>query len=458
MLFAMKPHLLPQQTQKMVLAPVMQQSIEVLLLSVVDLNLSIEQELQSNPLLEINEEAALVSSARAKEDAFYGRGLLGSSRSYRSADDETLEEIPIRIESSLEENLLQQLRVEVTDPVIIKIGEYFIGNLDEDGYLKVTCEEVAGALRIEDHALIERALQVVQGFEPLGVASRDLKECLSIQLKASRHPHREVCLKIVGNHFEDLGHKRFARISKNTGIPLAQIKEAAAFIATLEPKPARNSRPIRSSIYIQPDIFIIKDENGYHVHVSREGVPALRINAYYKNLLERPELSPKDREFILEKFRNATNFIKSIEQRGSTLRRIGEFILSKQMAFFERDEELVPMVLKDVAVALERNESTISRAINNKFIETPVGVFPIKFFFSQGIPGNPLTGEPDGQVASRSIKEEIQRLIDAENKSSPLSDQEIQNHFKARQMNIARRTISKYRQALKILPSNLRKV
>jgi len=464
MLLAMQTQVIPQQIQKTILAPVMQQSIEVLLLAVTELTLSIEQELQNNPLLEINEDITATSEAGVKEKVFYDndplRFLREPLQGQHSPDDEVLEDIPIKIEFSLEDSLLQQLHVESLNPLEVKIGEYFIGNLDEDGYLKTTCEEVAAAFGIQDHALVEGVLKVVQGFEPAGIASRDLQECLSTQIKAIHPPHEDACLAIIANHLQDLGSKRFQQIARDTGLSLLQVKEAAHFIAGLEPKPARNFRPIRSSIYIQPDVFILKDkERGYYVEISREGIPSLRVNAYYRNFLGRTDLSEKDREFIQERFRNATNFIRSIEQRGHTLRRIAEYILIKQMAFFDRGEELVPMILKDVAQAISRNESTISRAISNKYIDTPRGLFSMKFFFSQGI-GNPSadSGDTTGFVASRSIKEEIQKIIIDEDKASPLSDQDIQHYFKRRNMQIARRTISKYRQALRILPSNLRKV
>ena len=472
MLLAMQVRFLPQQIQKTTLAPVMQQSIEVLLLAVVELNLSIEQELQSNPLLEIDEEAPPAQDPAAKKEALYNNDPLRFSREplqgQYSSDDETLEDIPIKVESSLEENLLQQLRIEPLGPLEFKIGEYFIGNLDEDGYLKTTCEETALELGVADLELIERVLKIVQGFEPLGIASRNLQECLSIQLAALRPARHDIYLAMISNHLQNLGHKRFHQISKDMGISLCEIREAANFIASLEPKPARNFRPIRSSIYIQPDVFIRKDEErGYYVDVSREGIPSLRVNAYYRDMLERTSLNEKDREFIQERFRNATNFIKSVEQRGNTLRRIAEYILIKQMAFFDRGEDLAPTVLKDVAQAISRNESTISRAISNKYIDTPRGMFPIKFFFSQGIhqikslsaaSDDAQGDDAQGSVASRSIKDEIQNIIISEDKSAPLSDQDIQHYFNRRNMQIARRTISKYRQALRILPSNLRKV
>ncbi|MBI5149435.1 MAG: RNA polymerase factor sigma-54 [Candidatus Omnitrophica bacterium] len=463
----MSTQLLPRQIQKPILAPVMQQSIEVLLLNLTELNLAIEQEMQNNPLLEINEEATLSRERSLEEITASVNELLRHAPSPGHAqhftDDDILEERPVKTESSLEDILLRQLRVELNDPLDIRIGEYLIGNLDEDGYLKTTCAEVSFLLGVQDAGRVEKVLSLIQGFEPAGIASRDLRECLLTQIRSGVHPRKELLVRIIAEHLEDLGHKRFQQIARKMAMPVEEIKKLAGMIAALEPKPARNYRPVRSSIYIYPDVVIREDkENGYRVEVSREGVPQLRINAYYRNLLKRADLNDRDREFILEKFRNAVNFIKSVEQRGQTMRRIAGYLLERQKAFFEEGGPLVPMILKDVAQAIGRNESTVSRAIHNKFIDTPRGIFSIKFFFSQGIPAtagsDAASAAPHGFVASRSVKDEIHNLITSEDKRSPLSDQDIHLYLMRRDMQIARRTISKYRQALRILPSNLRKV
>ncbi|MBI5416065.1 MAG: RNA polymerase factor sigma-54 [Candidatus Omnitrophica bacterium] len=461
----MSTQLLPRQIQKPILAPVMQQSIEVLLLSLTELNIAVEQEMQNNPMLEINEEATLARERSLEEITASVNELLrhapspSSGHTRHFTDDEILEEKPVKTESTLEDTLLQQLRVELTDPQDIKIGEYLIGNLDEDGYLTTTCAEVAFLLGVQDPGRVEQVLAVIQGFEPAGIASRDLRECLLTQIKSGIHPGKDFLIRMIEEHLEDLGHKRFQQIARKMAMPLEEVKKLANGIAALEPKPARNHRPVRSSIYVYPDVVIRKDkQDSYRVEVSREGVPQLRINASYRDLLKRADLSDRDREFILEKFRNAVNFIRSVEQRGRTLRRIAGYVLEKQKAFFEEGEALVPMILKDVAQAIGRNESTVSRAISNKYVDTPRGIFPIKFFFSQGIPAAAGSNAPRGFVASRSVKDEIHDLITSEDKGAPLSDQDIHLYLMRRNMQIARRTISKYRQALRILPSNLRKV
>jgi RNA polymerase sigma-54 factor len=259
---------------------------------------------------------------------------------------------------------------------------------------------------------------------------------------------------IIEGHLEDLGRRKFDDIARKSGSTVDAVKEAARLISLLEPKPARNYRPIKANIYIKPDVFITKDENDqYQVRINQDGNPPLRINAHYQQLLQNKNLSDGERSFIREKLNNALFFIKSIGQRGQTIVRITEYILNKQKDFFEHGHtSLVPMTLKDVAQTIGRNESTISRAVANKYVETPSGLLPLKFFFSQGIAEN-----GSGMVASRSIKEEMKEMIESENKTSPLSDQTIQDHFKRRNVNIARRTISKYRHTLRILPSHLRK-
>lgn len=450
-----------QQIQKQLLAPAMQQSIETLLLPLAELNLSIDQELQNNPLLEIDEEKLKAASEQMADDISkiieYSNVSHNLPIKGEPLDDEILEERPIKMDLSLEDELLQQLRVELSDPLEIKIGEMIIGSLNEDGYLTMSCEEITEVLGIRDIARVEYILTIIHNFEPVGIASRDLKECLLCQVKLRCDGNSELIAKIIGNHLEDLGRKKYLEIARKLKTSVEAVKNAARVIAELEPKPARNYRPIRTSLYVKPDIFITQDEDGdYHIHINRDGVPPLRVNPQYQKMLRQNNLSNEEKEFVREKLKNALHFIKGIEQRGHTISRITEYILKKQKDFFEKGHEfLTPMTLKDIARAIDRNESTISRAINNKYIDSPQGILPLKYFFSQGLPGN---GNGNSSVTSRSIKEEIKELIDKEDKTAPLSDQEIREHFKAKGAAIARRTVSKYRQALKILPSHLRKI
>jgi len=446
------------QSQKQLLAPAMQQSIGMLMLPLIELNSSIEQELQENPLLEVDEEKQKALQERQKDELLKILELSHLSRHgiYRehSADDEVLEERTIKGEVSLEDELLQQLRVELSDPLEIIIGEFIIGSLNEDGYLTTTCEEIAQSIGTHDLVRIEYILRVVQNFEPIGIASRSLKECLLSQVSLRCNGNGKLIVKIIEEYLNELGRKKYQSIARKLGITLEAVKEAARHISLFEPKPARNYHPIQANLYVKPDIFIIKDEEGkYLIRINKDGIPPLRINAQYQRMLHQNNLNAETKHFIREKIKNALYFIKSIEQRGSTIQRITEYILNKQKDFFENGyESLAPMNLKEIAGAIDRNESTISRAITNKYADTPRGLFPLKFFFSQGV-----SESENGLVASRSIKEEIKELIECEDKSSPLSDQTIQVHFKKKDINIARRTVSKYRQTLRILPSHLRK-
>jgi len=446
------------QFQKQLLAPAMQQSIETLLLPLAELNASINQELQDNPLLEIDEEKQKILREQQMDELLKALEFSGQFRNMppkeHFSDDETLEERPIKMEVPLEDELLQQLRIELSDPIEIKLGEFIIGSLDEDGYLQATCEEIALAVGIDDIYRVEYILKIIQNFEPIGIASRNLEECLLSQVHLRCNGNSRLVIPIIENHLDNLGRKKFREIAKKMEASIDDVKEAARIISLFEPKPARNYRPIKTNIYIKPDVHITKDENDqYRIRINQDGNPPLRINAHYRRLLQKKNLSTEERSFIREKLKGALYFIKSVEQRGHTIVRITEYILEKQKGFFENGHmSLVPMTLKDVAHTIDRNESTISRSVTNKYVDTPSGLYPLKFFFSQGISEN-----GSGAVASRSIKEEIKELIEAENKTSPLSDQTIQNYFKQKDVNIARRTISKYRQNLRILPSHLRK-
>jgi len=462
----MKIHLEQSQVQKQILAPILQQSIEVLLLPVADLHRAIEQELEVNPLLEINEERSRENDSLDFEETKQSFENLRNEIEFASHDynfyansddndDEFVENQPVKNIETLEENLLHELKISFSNPVKLRIGELIIGNINEDGYLTIRLDEIAKILSLEDLSLIEEVLSTIQHFEPIGIAARDLRECLLIQAKAKLNNEENLVCKIIKHHLDDLSKKKFANIAKHLKVTPDSIKSASRFIATLDPKPARNHRPIRSSIYIKPDIFIIKtDENTYHVQVNREGIPFLRINPIYKAMLEKSHLTDNEKDFIYEKMKNALQFIKSIQQRGQTVKRIAELILEKQRSFFEKEEEyLVPMTLKDIALYLNRNESTISRAISNKYMSTPKGLLPMKFFFSQAI----KNGNNNSSVSNRFLKEEVKNLIQSENKSSPLSDQDIVKIFEEKGTQVARRTITKYRKTLKILPTYLRK-
>lgn len=457
----MKIHLSPGLSQKTVLAPSMRHSIEILQLPVAELDAAIENELQENPLLEIDEET---TASRNQEVLDYITQRLKYSAQetpFRQTafennfDDDPPEERPITRQAPLEELLLRQLRLEINDPVKIRIGEMIIGNLDEDGYFRGNTEDIARDLGLPNAADVEEILFIIQNFEPAGIAARDLKECLLAQVNHRLNGSGALAAKIISRHLEDLGLKKFQDIAKQLGISADDVKSVAQRIALLEPKPARSHRPARENVYVTPDITITRNNpDELTVIVHKERTPQLRVNLVYQKMLNDPNRTPEEKDFITQKIKNALTFMKSVEQRHSTLRQIADHIAANQREFLLYGTEyLKPMILKDVAEALERNESTISRAISQKFIDTPQGFFPVKYFFSQAI-----ADRTRGTVSSRSVKEEIKNFIEEENPSRPLSDQYVYHHLAERGMSVSRRTIAKYRQNMKILPSYLRKV
>ena len=333
-------------------------------------------------------------------------------------------------------------------------GEYIIGNLDPEGYLRFTLEEIAEALSIHEIARVEQVLLRVQNFDPIGIASRNLKECLLNQAEHKITENLDYIKVMIEHHLDKLGRRNYLDISRKIKVSVDQVKAMIKEIASLEPIPARKYRPLPSNLYVKPDIYVHTDNDGnYQVVINKDQIPPLRLNAKYQNMLKQPNRTKEEIEFIREKIKGALLFIKSIEQRHQTVRNIAEYIVKTQKEFFDEGHaRLKPMILKNVAEAIDRNESTISRAIHLKYMDTPQGIFPMKFFFSQG-----LSNDQQGETSSRSIKEEIRILVEEENKEHPLSDQAIQLHFENKGMNIARRTINKYRKMLNILPSNMRK-
>jgi len=455
------------QTQKQILAPVMQQSIEVLLLPITELSLAIETELQENPLLEIDESKTI--KEKSKIDDLIDNSIRRlkdqpsnpiHDSSFGSDDDET-DEKPITRALPLEDSLLNQLHLEFNDPLEIEIGEYIISNLDENGYFTGDCQEIAAKLDLENTQPIEMVLRMIQNFEPMGIAARDLKECLLIQCRHRFNGHADTLAKIINNHLEDLGKKRYVEIARKLRVTPEKIKEFAQLISSLEPIPTRKYRPLHSNLYSRPDVILtISEGGGFKVQINNEYIPHLRISPIYQRMLNNPNLPPEEKEYIREKIKNAILFMKSITQRNQTIKDISNYIVEHQREYLEGSTQLKPLTLKEVATSINRNESTVSRAVNNKFIQTPHGLVPMKFFFSTGLKTDSTHVTHSAgrtSISNRTIKEELRNLVEDEDKTNPLSDQEIQNHFAGRGVQLARRTVSKYRQALNILPSHLRK-
>jgi len=449
----------------------MQQSIHILMLPLLDLRLEIDQEIETNPMLEITEPPKEPpDNGTAEENSPFQETLSEELQRLMDApphpflsneqneEDGSKQDRFCGRDETLEEKLLLQLHIDLDDPQKRLIGEFIIGQINEDGYLTIDCPEIARHLNLSDSRDVEEVLQLIQTYEPHGIAARSLEENLLIQSRHLLNGHTTLAEKIITDHLQDLGRKRYDLIGKALKVPVEHVRQCARLIAGLDPRPARNFRPVCKANYIQPDIIVRRDPasaDAYRIDVNDTHLPALRINPLYRKLMRQKNLSPNEKTFLKEKLQNALAFIKSIRLRGSTIREIGEYLLKEQQDFFTQGHlALKPMGLKDVASALDRNESTISRAIHHKYIETPQGILPLKYFFSQGI-GNPADSQ--GSTASRSVKELIREFIDEEDRTRPLCDQVIQQRLEQQGIRVARRTIGKYRSQLNILPSHLRK-
>ncbi len=448
------------------------------MLPITDLEQAIDQQLEDNPMLEIDEseltrqrnDAAPDSRDTSAQDIsqLFNQTIRDELENLLNApvhpflanhfDDDAHDSMPIPSHESLESKLLRQAYIDLDEPLKIRIAEMIIGQLNEDGYLTTSCAEIAQALGLNTTQTVEDVLSLIQTYEPIGIAARDLKECLRLQADAIFSSRCALAITIINDYLDHLGRKRYDLIAREMKIPIAEVKRYAQMIAELDPRPARNFRPLTESYYIRPDIFIYEDPNcpgEWAIDVQSKGIPPLRINPIYRKLLRKKDLSPEEKQFLRDKLQHATAFIKSIQQRNSTISEIGRYILEHQKDFFEHGHAaLKPMSLNDIALAIDRNESTISRAINQKYIDTPQGIFPLKYFFSQSV-GNDVYGH--GGTSNRSVKEEIKEMVDDEDKQHPLSDHEIQQLLAQKGMTVARRTIGKYRQQLSILPSHLRK-
>ncbi|MDO8432644.1 MAG: RNA polymerase factor sigma-54 [Candidatus Binatus sp.] len=360
-----------------------------------------------------------------------------------------LENTPIR-RSSLEDHVMWQLRMSSLPEADQRIGATIIYNLNDDGYLETPLEELAAQLEVEP-AEVEPVLKAVQRFDPPGVAARDLRECLIAQLQ-NLGMEESLAARIVKNHLDLLEKHRYGEIAKVLGVTIETVGQAAKIISELEPKPGRDYGGEQPT-YVVPDVYIHKVGEEYVVTLNRDAVPRLRLAGYYQRVLNDVDVAAETREYLQERLRSARWLVKSIYQRQQTIFKVATSIVKFQRAFFDHGISVLrPLVLKDVAEDIGMHESTISRATANKYAHTPQGIYELKFFFTSGVKG---AGGED--VSAETVKEHIRVLVGGERPNSPLSDQAIAEMLKARQINIARRTVAKYRQAMGILPSANRK-
>jgi RNA polymerase sigma-54 factor len=476
-----------RQTQRVVMTPLLQQAIQLLQLSTLELEQVVRKELEENPLLEevpeetqdVDDDATAPSEAGVPEIAAAPAPAEPVSKETSSVDGERADELPFDLTSavfdepdertptsmeereelpfenlgrtgtSLDEHLNEQLRWATDDPRTLAIGEAIIGNLDDDGYLRADVEEIAEGVGAPVGE-VERALRLVQGFDPTGVAARNVPECLLLQLTADAEPD-PVSVEIVEKHFEDLERRRYAEIARALKLPLDRVMESVEEIQGLEPKPGRRFA-VSDQRYIAPDVSIQKVGDDYVVVLNEEGIPRLRVNSLYRSLLRRSDTEAK--QYVEQKVRSAVWLIKSVEQRQRTLRKVSQSLVKFQRDFLDRGvAHLRPLALRDVGEDIGMHESTISRVTTNKYVETPQGLFELKYFFHSGIASD--NGE---MVSSVSIKKTIRDMVGAEDSGKPLSDQEVAQVLRGQGLTIARRTVAKYREELGIMPSHQRRL
>jgi RNA polymerase sigma-54 factor len=459
------------------IAPQMQQSLHMLQIPTVELRQLVQQELQINPILEevpVEEgpenpsETPESDRTEAQEDEKFDKEFEELSRldeewrdyfsqmntyTRRSAEDDERRRFffdSIVQRPTLQEHLLEQLKMSVDDEDEKKIGELIIGNIDTRGYLAVTDEELTQSTGSEPEKIREM-IALIQTFDPIGVAARDLRECLLIQLRRLRKTD-ELVEKIIQSHLDDLGKKKYPEIARALRTNVDEIQKAANMISTLDPQPGR-AYSSDLNPYIAPDVYVQKVGEEYVVLMNDREVPHLRISNTYKDLLAQRDGAADVRSYVREKIRAGKFIIKSIHQRQQTIRNISEQIVRLQKEFFDQGPSaLKPLTMAEVAKLISVHETTVSRAIANKYMQTPHGLFEMKYFFTSGY--QTANGET---MSSTSVKKAITEIIAKESPSKPLSDQEILEALKDHGIPIARRTVAKYREELKILPSHLRK-
>ncbi len=471
-------------SQQLVMTPQLQQAIKLLQMSRLELVETITEEVETNPALEESteqeeageqEETGETPTAtdetveRAKSEVTEDVSSMDASQkdldweqyvgNYNTFDYPSSginrEEAPsyenfLRTRDTLTDHLIWQLRLSRLDERRSKIAEYIIGNIGDDGYLKITVDEIVNEADVSPEE-IESALAVVQEFDPVGIGSRNLKECLMAQ---ARHLGLADSLvgKIITDYLEEIEKRKLPVITKGTGATLDEVIAAVKVISAMEPRPGRPYAEDQTQ-YVIPDLYIHKIDDEYVIVQNEEGLPRLKISQYYRKVMEAGGKKGEAREYIQEKVRAAMWLIKSIHQRQRTIYRVMESILRFQRVFFDHGVQcLKPLVLKDVADDIGMHESTISRVTNNKYVNTPHGIFELKFFFNSAI------GRSEGEdIASESVKEKIRLLVNGENSDKPLSDQALVGLLKSDGINIARRTITKYREMLGIPSSSKRK-
>jgi RNA polymerase sigma-54 factor len=454
-------------SQQQVLAPQLQQSLQILQAPMLELRNLIQQELEGNPTLEMDQVEPSIEDKQREHEEFDAefdrlakldeewRDYMSQSSGYshRSAEDEERRQFffdSLVKEETLQQHLLEQVHSSDLPESDRKIAELIIGNVDDHGFLQTQPEDIAKNTGM-DAVDINRVLEFVQTFHPVGVASRDLRECLLIQLRRLGK-EQSLEFRIVDRFLEDLGKRRFPEIARRLGTTPEQVQRAANFVATLDPKPGQIFTPDPNN-YVLPDVTVERIGGNWQISLNGDQIPHLRISNTYKDLMASERSKDEVRDYIREKIRSGKFLIKSIHQRQQTISNIAHRIVNRQKEFLEfGPSALKPMTMVQIADEVGVHETTVSRAISGKYMATPHGVFEMKYFFTPGYQ------TADGETMSNtSVKGIIEELVKEEDAKNPLSDKEIVELLSAKGIPIARRTVAKYRNELGILPSNMRK-
>jgi len=457
------------------MTPQLQQAIKLLQYNHLEMIDALQQELKENPLLEVlpldeplnNKEADnrndlndLEEMAKEPElpgpDPFdvdwenylesYGADYSPRQRDY--SERPPLENM-VTYSHNLFRHLLEQLQLSRLEETDRRIALQIIGNLNESGYLEIEIQELAKSLEVEV-SRVEQVLTVVQEFDPAGVAARNLRECLLNQARALYSPESLV-VRILDEAFDLVERGKYDGLARKFKEPMETVQAALKSISSLDPSPGRQFSN-SDTVYVVPDIFVVKVGSDYSVILNDDGLPRLRVSSFYQKQLHANASSAIAKDYIQEKMRGAMWLIKSIHQRQRTIHKVTQSIIKFQRDFFDRGiDYLKPLILKDVADDIEMHESTISRVTTNKYIHTPRGTFELKFFFNSGIP------QGLESIASEAVKNQILRIVKNENPKKPVSDKQIADQLAKTQIHIARRTVAKYREMLGIPPSSKRK-
>ncbi|HZL45062.1 MAG TPA: RNA polymerase factor sigma-54 [Opitutaceae bacterium] len=472
-----------RQTQQMVLAPQLRQSLKILQVAALDLRSVIQEELQNNPTLEelpmdgVNldqngseapDQAASPEGAESREELDFSKSFdiltkidddwrddqaqAGNGQPYTSEAAEKRQHFfdSLVSETSLQEHLMRQAELSDCPPQVLSAIRYLVGSIDDRGFLTATPADIAlmSGLALMD---VQAALKLLKSFDPPGIGALDLKDCLLFQLEAKGRGG-SIAARIVRDHFELLTRRRIPDLARRLGVSVEEVQTAIEEIGTLDPSPGRRFADDNNRVVV-PDVTVEKDNGQWKILLNNDYIPRLRISQTYRELIAKGQLSKDERDYLRERMRSGRFLINSIEQRQQTIERITREIIKVQEEFFEHGvARLKPLTMTQIADVVGVHETTVSRAIANKYIKTPHGVFDIKYFFTPG-----YQAHGGDAVSNTSVKEMINDLIAGEDRAHPLSDQELVARLENKGINIARRTVAKYREELGLLPSNLRR-